>query len=274
MVSKLPYPISYPIRKYLSSTETNRYIENARNAFESMLAIAAYTAFSELMMHDNQYHTLLKTFQHRSLGPLKELLMKSLDRLGNKALFSQGYKDMFTTHKDALDIAMREFNDHKHDKLNEKNINVHEHLMLMANICNKALFEYNFGFFEISKPIKFRKEYENIFRISNDQQPFIDVAKYEGTELHSPHEVFLIQKKTGKMLCLSPFIFINENEDFINNLTFLIYDKKYNDDFMFKLLEHEESVNLSTISDDLKSQMESIYQGKEVNRELNSGSKI
>ena len=194
---------------------------------------------------------------------------------GNKCVrFKFGRIAGVAAHKDALDIAMREFNDHKHDKLNEKNINVHEHLMLMANICNKALFEYNFGFFEISKPIKFRKEYENIFRISNDQQPFIDVAKYEGTELHSPHEVFLIQKKTGKMLCLSPFIFINENEDFINNLTFLIYDKKYNDDFMFKLLEHEESVNLSTISDDLKSQMESIYQGKEVNRELNSGSKI
>ncbi len=112
----LPYPLSFPLRKYISTIDRDKAAENARDAFEAMLAFAAYTSLAEVSSLRIDMKSLVNNFQHRSMGPLKALLENSLRLLGKNAFFSKGYNKLFENHRDLLTKSINEFNDHKHKK--------------------------------------------------------------------------------------------------------------------------------------------------------------
>ena len=69
-VYKLPYPVAFSIRKFLSAYEKNDTANAAREAFESALAFMAYVAASEAASL-NLLRDAMNNYQHRSMGPLK-----------------------------------------------------------------------------------------------------------------------------------------------------------------------------------------------------------
>jgi molecular chaperone DnaK (HSP70) len=262
LISKLPYAVSFPIRRYLSISNIDRSVENAREAFESILSFAAYTSACELIAVGGMRPTIMKSFQHRSMGPLKALLETCLERLGREATFVAPFKVIFEKFSKELDVAITEFNEHKHKKRITEKVNAHEHLGLFANLCHNFMENKVFGFFEFAQPSKFRKkEYHGTFRVAHDNQPFCESYRFSGSELFDSSEPFIVDITTKKALSLLPFYFWEEDSETIGSLKFYTFDKIIKTAISFKPVDTESLKELGEEYDDLTGLLMSIFSG-------------
>lgn len=207
-ISQLPFPVAYSIRKFLSTTQERDIPPAAREAFESCLAFMAYTAASEASL-TSPIDKLMRGFQHRSMGPLKAMLEASLKIIGTNAKFSNGFSDLFSSeNKVKLNKAIEDFNDHKHDKLGERNANWHEYVELVVKVFSKAMSNKIFGYSAecTAAPFTFNS-YQGLFKVANDNAPFINSYTYNSEQNISDSFALLYDKSCGEALCLSPFIF-------------------------------------------------------------------
>ena len=80
----------------------------------------------------------IASFQHRSMGPLKDLLQKTLKKIGKTAFFSSPFLNLFERYSSELDNAIRDFNDHKHKKIASEKVQCHEYLRFFADGRSRA----------------------------------------------------------------------------------------------------------------------------------------
>ncbi|WP_210397396.1 Hsp70 family protein [Motiliproteus sediminis] len=207
-ISQLPFPVAFSIRKFLSTTQERDIPVAAREAFESCLAFMAYTAAAEASLN-SPINILMRQFRHRSMGPLKAMLEGALNIIGNNAKFSNNFSDLFSTeNKVKLNRAIVDFNDHKHDKLGERDADWQEHVELVVKVISKAMKNKLFGYSAECCSAPFSSDsYEGLFKAANDNAPFINSYKYTSKQNISDSFALLYDKSCGEALCLSPFIF-------------------------------------------------------------------
>ena len=100
-LAKLPYPVAYPLRKYLDVKNSSQSTTVAREAFEAALAFLAYSAASEALSL-NSSERFFKSFQHRSMGPLKDLLIRSIEHGGKNLAFCLRLSEILPKHIEQL----------------------------------------------------------------------------------------------------------------------------------------------------------------------------
>ncbi|MGY8873185.1 MAG: hypothetical protein ACKVJE_22395, partial [Pseudomonadales bacterium] len=207
-ISQLPFPVAFSIRKFLGTTQERDIPAAAREAFESCMAFMAYTAAAEASLI-SPIDKLMRGFQHRSMGPLKAMLEAALKIIGNNAKFSHGFSDLFSSeNKATLNKAIDDFNNHKHDKLGERNADWQEYVELVVKVLSKAVENKLFGYSAECCAAPFSSDsYEGLFKIANDNAPFINSYTYTSKQNISDSFALLYDKACGEALCLSPFIF-------------------------------------------------------------------
>ncbi|PHQ23655.1 hypothetical protein CLH62_20470 [Marinobacter guineae] len=207
-ISKLPFPVAFSIRKFLGTTHERDIPSTAREAFESCLAFMAYTAASEASLN-SPIDKLMRGFQHRSMGPLKALLESSLKIIGNNANFSSGFSDLFNSeNKIKLNRAIEDFTDHKHEKLGEQCADWQGHVELVVKVLSKSIENKLFGYSAECCAAPFSPDsYEGLFKVANDNAPFINSYTYTSEQNISDSFALLYDIARGEALCLSPFIF-------------------------------------------------------------------
>ena len=260
ILPNLPYPIAIPLRKYLQVNHEKNAIDLARDAFEAALSFAAYTAAAEAKAH-NVLGRSFNAFAHRSMGPLKALLECSLISLKSKAHFSKEYEKLFTELKPEFELAITQFTDHKHAKLESGKVEAHRHLTLIMNICNLALEDRLFGFFEriSSSGIK-RNQFSGLFRSAIDNQPFVDTLLYNGIIPFSQSECHIYDSETGNCLTLSPLIVFSEQANTTHQYQCNIFDKQEGHNYLFKPVDTENVFDSELICNGLKDQIvEQLY---------------
>lgn len=207
-ISQLPFPVAFAIRKFLGTTQESDIPAAAREAFESCLAFMAYSAAAEASL-TGPIDKLMSNFQHRSMGPLKAMLESALKIIGNNAKFSNGFSVLFSSeNKVELNKAIDDFNDHKHDKLGERSANWQEYVELVVKVLSKAMDNKLFGYSATCSAAPFSTDsYEGLFKVANDNAPFINSYKYNSKQNINDSFALLYDKNNGEALCLSPFIF-------------------------------------------------------------------
>lgn len=207
-ISQLPFPVAFSVRKFLGTTQERDIPAAAREAFESCLAFMAYAAAAEVSL-SSPIDKLMGNFHHRSMGPLKALLESSVTILGKNAKFSNGFSDLFSpNNKDALTKAIDDFNDHKHDKLSERDADWKNHVELVVKVLSKAMENQLFGYSAECNEAPFSSDsYEGLFKVANDNAPFISSYDYTSKQSINDSIALLYDKVRGEALCLSPFIF-------------------------------------------------------------------
>jgi molecular chaperone DnaK (HSP70) len=269
LIPKLPYAISFPLRKYLSLINKNQMVEEARDAFEAMLGFAAYISVSELIACGKYKKEYLKSFPHRSMGPLKDLLKKTLKKLGKAAFFSAPFLKLFESFSSELDNAIRDFNDHKHKKIAGEKVPCHEYLKFLANILSSGLENRVFGYFASVQPIKFKRGlFRGVFKAASDNQPFFDKYKYEGSETFDISEPILVDLLENKALSLFPFYFWDEDTRYADSVKCFVFDKTEKSICCYKAIEEENLLELKNDYEELNERVLEIFQGK------NTGNKI
>jgi hypothetical protein len=269
LIPKLPYAVSFPLRKYLSIINKNQMVEEARDAFEAMLSFAAYISVSELIACGKLKKEFLKTFPHRSMGPLKDLLQKTLKQLGDDAFFSGPFLRLFESYSSELDNAIRDFNSHKHKTISGEMIPCHEHLKFLANILSAALENRVFGYFASVQPVKFRRGlFRGVFKAAFDSQPFYDKYTYEGSESFDISESIIVDLSENKALSLFPFYFWDEDTRYADSIKCYVFDKCENSVCCFKAIEEEKLIELKNEFEELNEMVLEIFKGK------NDGCKI
>lgn len=137
VLHQMPYPIAIALKSFLGARDDDESARKGREAFEMVLALMAYIAVSEAVARQ-KLGKALKTYQHRSMGPLKALLVTSLNALGTDAEFAKGFNQLLDHYKDQLDQAIDDFNDHKHDKLNAGSVNWVEHIEMIVRVFHSS----------------------------------------------------------------------------------------------------------------------------------------
>lgn len=269
LVTQLPYPISYLLRKYLSVIDIEKSVDAARDAFEAFLGFAAYIAASELLANNKFDEGIMKSFAHRSMGPLKDLLSRCLTKLGRKAFFSEPFSVLFSKHLEELELAISNFNKHKHKMLSAKLIDCHTYMKLMGNICHKAMQNRLFGYFEDIRQVKFKKGvYSGIFRLAHDNQPFMEALNYKGKSSFNTSEPIIVDLDSKKGLSLFPFFFWDEEPSNLNNIRCYIFDKVKKKSFFYKAIDEDASIELDSRYEDLKDQMDQIVMGSDTSSSI------
>ena len=195
------------------------------------------------------------------MGPLKALLEHSLNNLKTKNHFSREYEKLFNELKPEFELAISQFTDHKHAKLESGKVESHRHLTLIMNICNLALQDRMFGFFErISASGLRRNQFSGLFRSAIDNQPFVDTLMYNGTIPFSQSECHIYDVETGDCLNLSPLIVFSERIDTTHQYQCNIFDKQEDSSFLFKPVDTENVFDSELICAGLKEQInEELY---------------
>jgi molecular chaperone DnaK (HSP70) len=224
-LSRLPYPVAYPLRKYLDVKTSHHSTAVAREVFEAGLAFLAYTAASEALTFNPTKH-FFKNFQHRSMGPLKDLLIRSLE-LGKKNLkFCSALSALIPKHLEQLEKSVQDFTKHKHEKLDDESFDSHGHLYLIVNLCLEIMKGRKFGYVADSRPMPFNPGTSiGLFKVASDIQPFIESIKFKSS-IHLPREIPLIlDLETGNALPLFPLLFWSEDSEINSGFECYWFDK-------------------------------------------------
>lgn len=207
-ISNLPFPVAITVRKFLGTTHERDIAAAAREAFESCLAFMAYTSAAEasLVAPINKF---MRNFQHRSMGPLKALLEVSQKQLGENALFSQGFRELYRPgNKEKFDKAIKDFNDQKHDKLEGGNTDWQGYVELVVKVISDSLDNRFFGYSTECSAEPFSPgDYKGLFIVAHDNAPFITSFSYASKQNISESYALLYDRDSQQALSLSPFIF-------------------------------------------------------------------
>ncbi|WP_226686226.1 hypothetical protein [Stutzerimonas stutzeri] len=210
-LTKLPYPVAYPLRKYLDVKNSHQSVAVAREVFEAALAFLAYSVAAESLSVEPS-PSFFKSFQHRSMGPLKDLLLRSLDKGKDRLVFCKSLSKLLPKYAEDLEKATADFTKHKHEKLSDEDFDSHSHLYLIINLCLEFMQDKKFGYIVDSRPMAFNhKTFAGTFKVANDIQPFIQTLSFKSKE-NLPREVpLIVDTNTGKALPLFPLIFWSDD---------------------------------------------------------------
>jgi len=256
-ISLLPFPVAFPLKKYLDVRSTSNPAAAAREAFEAGLALLSYVAAAELYSLDaGQASAILRSFQHRSMGPLKGLLRQAIDKLGKNCKFSKPSKNFLEKNEEALNKAIEDFNNHKHEKLEDKDFDYHSHLTLVIAACVKLINDKLFGYVLDTEPKPFEEDtFQGMFKVAHDVPPFTDSFPYESNKQSNRTQALLHDMETKETLPLFPFIFWNDNAMSAYGLECYWFDKghKLGDDPVVKPCDKRSESSASDINPKLPS---------------------
>lgn len=210
LVAVLPYPAAAPLAAYIAETDKKQMDLCGREAFEAMLAFAAYTAYCEMCVRRPKADTFLfKGLQHRSAGPLWHLLQQTLKSLGDRAKFSAAYLLLLRdAYKAEFNDAVTQLAQQKHGKI-VTNLNYPRILTMLGNLISASLANRAVGFFEHVTQKKFQSKFSGIFRSAKGPSaPFVEIFEYDGTQSFSSDQVFICDHESGQALSLSPLIIV------------------------------------------------------------------
>lgn len=231
----LPYPVAFPLRKYLDVKNSNISATVGREAFEAALAFITYVAVAELYAN-GKAGKQFKSFQHRSMGPLKGLLTQAIEALGASAKFTKPIKVFIEKNDELLERAISDFTNHKHEKLEDSQVDVHRHLSLVIGVCVKLMKGKYFGYMtdSVAKPYE-DDIYSGIFKVAHDVPPFPKSFYYESSKNVARTTAVLVDSAQGESLPLFPFVFWNENRESATGVECYWFDKSTGgDDYVIK----------------------------------------
>lgn len=256
-ISKLPFPVAYPLKKYLDVKSTTRPAAAAREAFEAALAFITYVAISELFSIDPRAAaSIFSNYQHRSMGPLKQVLRQTIEKLGKSCKFSKPTKSFLDKHESSLNRAIDDFNNHKHEKLEDKEFDYHGHLSLVTSACTKLTTDKLFGYVMDTEAKPFEENiFQGIFKVANDVPPFIHSYPYECSKQTSRTNALLYDLELKSALPLFPLIFWNDNAEFTHGIECFWLDKFQKDqkDVTIKPCDKKSEKSASEINQKLPS---------------------
>ncbi|MBU2953667.1 Hsp70 family protein [Marinobacter sp. F3R08] len=263
-VSHLPFPVAISVRKFLGTTQERELPSSAREAFESCLAFMAYTAAAEASLNSS-IERIMRNFQHRSMGPLKALLESSLKELGSNPEFSVGFLDLFSPkNKNRFTQAMKDFTDHKHEKLDFKDVDWQGHVELLVKILSASLEGQMFGYSTECEIEPFSSEnYRGLFMVAHDNAPFINSFDYWSSESIGKNLALLYHRRLNKALSLSPLIFwFDRTHTSVPHGCFWL-DKRDDDEIVVKPCDERNCIVASGIHGSLTMAFDGLYsQGK------------
>lgn len=257
----LPYPIAYAVRKYLDVKNNNESGSYAREAFESCLTFMAYVAFAELISK-RKAGGQFKSFQHRSMGPLKALLVSSLNALGESAHFSYDYKIFIKEDLAELDEAIEYFNDHKHDKADFNDAKARAYVNRLVNVVANSMNNRIFGFCLDSVPEPFQRNlYKGQFKAAHDVQPFAGRYSYESKVQVSNTSAILVDTEKQLAIDLSPLIFWMERVEESAMYCCYLFDKYSSGEVIFKLADRKSIVEAGNVNGHLSDHLNRFVTG-------------
>ncbi|KQZ82638.1 hypothetical protein [Pseudomonas sp. Root562] len=224
-LSKLPYPVAYPLRKYLDVKNSSQSTTVAREAFEAALAFLAYSAAAEALSLKPS-ERFFKSFQHRSMGPLKDLLIRSIEHGGKDLIFCLRLSEILPKHLDQLERAILDFTQHKHEKLADDAFDSHSYLFLIINLCLEIMRGRKFGYASETRPMPFNPgNFVGLFKVANDIQPFIESLGFS-SQIHLARETpIILDPETGVGLSLFPLVFWSDDSEISSGFECYWFDK-------------------------------------------------
>ncbi len=209
LVQALPYPMAYPLASFIAETSKEGLEKWGRETLECMLSVAAYVCYVEyLAKAGTSAASMFKGYEHRSAGPLWDLLNKCSKALGERAIFSK-YAAALTRGDIAseLNSAVNEVAQAKHGKA-ARGLDYPRIIGLVGNVLAKSFAENHMGYFEDVRQAQFSfGNFEGIFRsIQGPHAPFGNLFEYQGEQGVPSGLVFLISPERGLALNLSPLI--------------------------------------------------------------------
>lgn len=221
----LPYPVAYPLRKYLDVKNSTQSTSVAREAFEAALAFLAYCTAAESLSAKPSTR-FLKSFQHRSMGPLKDLLERALEHGGNGLFFCAELLKILPKHMEQLNKSISDFTQHKHEKLADDAFDSHSHLFLIINLCLEVVRGKKFGYVSETRPTPFKMgTYQGLFKVANDIQPFIETVGFTSTTQLAREIPVLLDPESQTGLSLFPFMFWSEDAEISSGFECFWFDK-------------------------------------------------
>lgn len=226
-ISSLPFPVAYPLKKYLDIKSTHQPAAAAREAFEAALAFITYVAIAELFSFSpKSASNIFNNYQHRSMGPLKQVLRQTMEKLGKNCKFSKPIKTFLDKHESSINKAIDDFNNHKHEKLDDKDFDYHSHLSLMISACTKLTSDKLFGYVMDTEAKPFEENiFQGIFKVANDVPPFIHSHPYESTKQIARTNALLYDTEAKAALPLFPLVFWSDNADLTHGMECFWLDK-------------------------------------------------
>jgi len=232
-VNHLPFPVSYPIRTFLSKSEPEEIAKSAREAFEAGLLFLAYLSASELSQL-NSLGGILKNFQHRSMGPLKALLEQCSAKAGANAPFCQRINKSITRHKELINKGIKDFTDHKHEKLAADSVNWMEYLEVVAKVLSEVLINCKFGYSMKCDEVFLGGEFEVTFKIAHDNAPFVENIEFRSDKSINSNIALLVDIENKRAISLSPLFFWWDENSGKGTPDCYCFDKQEAQDFCIK----------------------------------------
>ncbi|MAM70216.1 MAG: hypothetical protein CMP91_03620 [Gammaproteobacteria bacterium] len=263
-LNDLPYPVAISLRAYLQSrAEPVDSCSKARECFEACMAFMAYLAIAELSIHKD-ISGIFKHYQHRSMGPLKTLLVESLKKLGAQSKFTTGFKSIISDKQlTKLNKAINDFTEHKHDK-KEINFDYHGHLDFIISILYTSMQDLYFGSVASIEPQDFSQYgFKGQFIIAHDVAPFSENFGFQSNEPISSNEAILLIKETGEYLGLLPLIFWWNSENTASGKSCFFFDrpKSSKSEALVKLCGAQKAIEAISLHEGLGVLIEKIASG-------------
>ena len=175
----LPFPASFAVQNYLSCQDSATVVDAALCAYEACLGMLAFGMAAEAIQRQPTLGpSLLKGFQHRSLGPLRALLERSSRELKRTGQYFSG--DLITD--DVLcnvDDAVEKFNRVKHHKADASSFNWHDHLDTVVRLVVKSFEGLLFGYCATSEPERMQlSRHQGAFVVAHGSRPFVRRRRY------------------------------------------------------------------------------------------------
>ncbi len=241
LISVLPYPVSFAIQKYLSCAmaDPSQMVVCARQAFEAMLAFAAYVATAELST-TGEVSDIFKGYKQRSMGPLKNLIKDCQQKMRKKAVFSGAFKKIVIDYLEDMNQAIDQLTAHKHDSISSLKVDIHQQLICLANICKEAVSGRVFGYVEQCNSHRFKRgTYEGIIREAIDSQPFVSAVRFTSSVQLLKNELLLIDTSSGRAITLFPLYYVNECNDRSSGVNINVFDKDDKGVCKFKSVDND-----------------------------------
>lgn len=197
LINALPYPLARTLNRFVggsSSLQSHDSFMRALDFFESALSLMAYAAYGELCTLALGKTRYLKGFTQRSVGPLWSLLRDILRQIGKRATaMAPALRLLDAKNSAEMDRIVKWFNQRKHQKAPEDEINLTTAILMIGNISNDIFKTAFFGYFENVQRNRFKKGYTGRFRIAHgSSQPFPLYMDYSGSEDFAELEPFIL----------------------------------------------------------------------------------
>jgi hypothetical protein len=204
----LPYPMAYPLARFLSESSVELMDKWGREAFEAMLTFVAYAAYAEHCAVGGGPGNIFKTFRKRSAGPLWAMFKKCAQVTGSKWQIVPQLAEIVTDGGvDEIDKAVTAVATTKHGKRAD-GLDYPRVLERLGNLIARGVAGKVFGYFEDGKRKPFSmNRFQGVFRNARGHSaPFIDMFEYEGAENFPPEFVFIFDIEKGEGLPLFPLV--------------------------------------------------------------------